>query len=62
MSKINQIENAILGLEGGRYQKLMDSYLFRCFGYTNIVSYGSQDGTDKTTKGIPDTYARFCPN
>ena len=58
MSKINDIENAIKQLEGGRYQSLMDQYLYRKFKYDNIQSLGSQEGTDKTTKGIPDSYIK----
>lgn len=58
MSKINEIENAIKQLEGGRYQSLMDQYLYRKFKYDNIQSLGSQEGTDKTTKGIPDSYIK----
>ncbi len=58
MSKINEIENAIKQLEGGRYQSLMDQYLYRKFKYDNIQSLGSKEGTDKTTKGIPDSYIK----
>lgn len=58
MSKINDIQNAILQLEGGRYQNMMDCYLFRRFGYSNITPYGSQTATDKTTKGTPDSYIK----
>ncbi|HDT8219547.1 TPA: hypothetical protein RD705_002636, partial [Enterococcus faecalis] len=43
-------------LEGGKFQKLCDSYLYRKRSWENIVSLGSMEGTDKTTKGIPDTY------
>ena len=56
MSKINEIEKAIVNLEGGRYQKLMDQYLFKRYGFTNIQCLDSQEGTDKTTKGVPDSY------
>lgn len=58
MSKLNDIQNAILQLEGGRYQNLMDCYLYRKYGFTNITSLGSETGTDKPTKGIPDAYVR----
>lgn len=56
MSKINEIQAAILALEGGAYQKLMDQYLHRKYHFTNIHSLGIQNATNKTTKGIPDTY------
>ena len=56
MSLINKIEQAIKELEGGRFQKLGDAYLRRKYDF-KIVSLGSQEGTDKSTKGIPDSYA-----
>lgn len=56
MSKRKEIQQAILQLEGGRYQTMMDCYLKRKFGYPNFTSLGSQTGTDKPTKGIPDAY------
>lgn len=56
MSKLNRIQNEIKQLEGGRFQNLCDVYLYRKRNWENIVSLGSMDGTDKTTKGIPDTY------
>lgn len=56
MSKLNRIQNEIKQLEGGRFQKLCDTYLYCKFDWDNIVSVGSMEGTDKTTKGIPDTY------
>lgn len=57
MSKINEIENAILQIEGGRFQKMVDQYLYRKYKYNNMHSLGSQQGTDKTTKGVPDSYS-----
>lgn len=56
MSRLNRIQNEIKQLEGGRFQKLCDTYLYRKRSGGNIVSLGSMEGTDKTTKGIPDTY------
>lgn len=50
MSKINEIENAIVQIEVGRFQKMVDQYLYRKYKYDNIHSLGSQQGTDKTTK------------
>ena len=56
MSLRNKIEQHIKELEGGKFQKLGDAYLSRKYNF-NIVSLGSQEGTDKTTKGTPDSYA-----
>jgi len=56
MSKANQIQNAIRELSGGSYQKLMDAYLYKRFDFKNIMQLGSHTGTDKTTKGTPDSY------
>ena len=58
MSKINQIQSSILALGPGAYQKLMDDYLVQKFKFDNITPLGSQEGTDKTTKGTPDSYVR----
>ncbi|WP_349948405.1 ATP-binding protein [Lacrimispora sp. BS-2] len=58
MSKINDIQNGILQMEGGCYQKLLDCYLHRKYGVDNWSPLGAQLGTDKTTKGTPDAYAR----
>lgn len=57
MSKINQIQKAIIELEGGAFQKLFDDYLIRKYNYNNFHPLGVQEGTNKTTKGIPDSYA-----
>ncbi|NLM20846.1 MAG: hypothetical protein GX207_03760 [Peptococcaceae bacterium] len=59
MSKINQVQTAIRQLSGGAYQKLMDVYLYKRFGFDNITPLGSHTGTDKTTKGTPDSYVRL---
>lgn len=56
MSRLNNIQTKIMQLEGGRFQKLCDSYLYLKRNLENITSLGSMEGTDKTTKGIPDTY------
>ena len=37
MSKINQIQTAILSLGSGAYQKLMDSYVMKKYGFSNIM-------------------------
>lgn len=61
MTKINQIEQAIISLSPGAYQKLMDEYLVKKYHFDNIYPYGSHTGTDKTTRGTPDSYVR-CSN
>lgn len=57
MTRINEIERKIKELEGGRFQNLGDKYLYRKLDLKNIHSLGSQEGTDKPTKGVPDSYA-----
>ena len=56
MIRINKIESAIKELEGGRFQNLGDAYLRKKYHFGKLVSLGSQEGTDKTTGGIPDSY------
>lgn len=58
MSKINQIQAAILSLDPGAYQKLMDSYIMRKYGFSNIMPLGSHSGTNKVTKGTPDSFVQ----
>ncbi|HSU13037.1 hypothetical protein [Longimicrobium sp.] len=55
MSKLTQIENALLTLEGGRFHQLCDAYL-HCRGYEGINSLGRVLGSDKVAKGTPDTW------
>ncbi|MEH2303416.1 MAG: hypothetical protein V7K88_31715 [Nostoc sp.] len=54
MSKINQIENELLQLDGGAFQKLADAYLYKR-GYDRINPLGSVIGADKVRQGTPDT-------
>lgn len=54
MAKINQIQNALMELDGGAFQKLADSYLLRK-GYPQINLIGSVAGSNKVRKGTPDT-------
>ena len=56
MSKINIIQNAIKELEGGSFQKLFDAYLYKKYNFNNIQTLGVQEGTNKTTKGTPDSF------
>lgn len=50
MSIINTVESAIVLLDGGKYQKLMDAYLMRKYQFSNIRLLGVQTGIDKPTK------------
>ena len=59
MSKLNQIQSAITSLGAGAYQKLMDSYIMKKYGFCNIQPLGSHSGTDKTTKGTPDSFVQL---
>lgn len=59
LSRINAIQQAILELDGGEYQKLMDAYLYKKFKYKNIEPLGSHTGSNKVTKGIPDSYVKL---
>lgn len=56
MSRLNKIQSKIQELEGGIFQKLCDSYLYKKFNWDNIASPGSMMGTNKTLKGIPDSF------
>ena len=60
MSKLNQIQNAIQELEGGAFQKLAASYLYKK-GYTKLNAIGSVIGSNKTKTGTPDVLNRL-PN
>ena len=55
MSKLTDIKQKIIQLDGGEFQELCDAYLSK-LGYRNIRSLGMKPDTHKTTKGIPDTY------
>jgi len=55
MSKINQIQNRLLELDGGAFQKFADAYLYKK-GYERINSLGSIAGADKVRRGTPDTF------
>lgn len=60
MAVIDEIKQRILQLDAGSFQSMCDRYLSK-IGYPNIVSLGTQAGTQKTTQGTPDTYF-FDPN
>lgn len=54
MSKLNQIQRAILEMGGGQFQKLADAYL-KERGHDRINSIGSVTGANKVKTGTPDT-------
>lgn len=51
-----QIERAILSLEGGRYQRLVEEYLAGELNQGEFSFLGTKAGTDKVTKGTPDAF------
>jgi hypothetical protein len=55
MATVNQIEQKILEMDGGAFQKLCDAYL-SAIGYGHPNSLGSHSGTNKVRKGTPDTF------
>lgn len=54
MSKLTQIEKALLNQDGAASQRLCDAYLKRR-GYDRINPIGLVAGTDKVKQGTPDT-------
>lgn len=58
MSKINAIQHEIIQLDGGSFQKLFDAYLYKKYNFKNIEPLGVQSGTNKTTKGTPDSFTK----
>lgn len=56
MGYLNRVQQAILELEGGAFQKLFDRYLVKKYKFKNIQTLGVQAGTNKPTKGVPDSY------
>ena len=57
MSKITDIENAIIQLGPGEFQKFCDTFLSQK-QYGKIAGLGMKSGSLKTTIGNPDTYFR----
>lgn len=55
MKDNNDIKIAIHKLEQGRFQNMCNRLLFE-MGFDNINQLGSQDESDKTTPGTPDTF------
>lgn len=56
MNNVNLIQSAIMQLGGGAFQKLFDVYLYKKYKFKNIQTLGVQTGTNKPTKGTPDSY------
>lgn len=60
MSELNKIEEAIKMSDATNFQKLCDEYLIKKLRVEGIrgslVSFGSEDGVDKPTKGTPDSF------
>jgi len=55
MTTVNTIEQRILQMDGGEFQKLCDAYL-HANGYGKPNSFGSKSGSNKVKKGTPDTF------
>lgn len=54
MSKLTQIENALIAIDPAEFQRLCDSYL-HSRGYECLNPIGVAFGTNKVAKGTPDT-------
>lgn len=57
MSKFLEIQNAIKSLGPGEYQRFCSDYITKKREFSNMHDLGSKEGTNKTTKGIPDSYS-----
>lgn len=55
MSKITQIEQALLSMDPAQFQRLCDAYL-HARGYDRINAVGLVTGADKVKRGTPDTF------
>lgn len=58
MAIITNIENSIIQLGAGEFQKFCDTFLSMKDQYGTILGLGMKSGTLKTTIGNPDTYFR----
>lgn len=61
MAKINEIQNKILELNGGEFQKMMDVYFSKTID-GEVYSIGSVIGNNNTKTGTPDTLIRTSEN
>lgn len=57
MSRQNLIERVLEQLEGGAFQKLAEAYVYRKLHLQSLTTLGSQLGTNKPTKGVPDAHS-----
>ena len=57
MSRLNLIEDELKQLDGGSFQKLAEAYAYRRLHLKSITTLGSQPGTNKPTRGIPDAHS-----
>jgi hypothetical protein len=55
MASVNTIQQRILEMDGGEFQKLCDAYLSK-IGFGKPNSTGGVAGTNKVRKGTPDTF------
>lgn len=55
MSKLTQIENALIALDPASFHRLCDSYLYG-LGYRHINRIGVVAGAEKVVTGTPDTF------
>lgn len=55
MTTVNAIEQRILQMDGGEFQKLCDAYLSMT-GYGKSNAFGSVTSSNKVKKGTPDTF------
>lgn len=58
LSNVNHIQSKIMELEGGAFQDLFDAYLHKKYNFKNIQTLGIGTGTNKPTKGTPDSFVR----
>lgn len=56
MSRITMIEKNIKSLDAGKFQRLCDGLLNQLLKPISSCSKGMKEGTDKTTKGVPDCW------
>lgn len=55
MSKLNQIQTELKGIDQAKFQKLCDAYLHK-HEYDRVNPLGVAIGADKVVKGTPDTF------
>lgn len=56
MTKVRAVEQSLITISPGDYQRLCDEYLKLKLKNTKIVTLGTRDGSSKTTKGTPDSF------